>query len=586
MKNLKNFLLGSFFFLLCLEAYSRQVNGFYTENAKIKPEKLALFTDSVRFSLKGTIPIISGLIPRNPRLRLVLKSQNNQKDFGELILKKNVSTYSYDQSFVFLYQPWMEESHLELQFFQGSRKNEVPEEKKILANGIVTTPLLMKKELGNKRNGFFELGMLISNALTGSSKEENQKFEFFFRPGSSLFESTEANQKALHGLDQFLAKNSSISKVKITGIQSPEFSEGRNSKLGMDRALSIRTVLQKRGFDVDDNLIQLDSRSNNWVDFREQIDLHPNLTSDQKKEYQAVLGIGLDFLDQNLQLKKIQGFEEISKELFPKLRVVRLDIQGNQIWGLDPIKLKMLKKILSGQVGINTLEQMDWEIAGESAETLEDKQLIYSKMIPFFKSSTPLNNLAVVKMRQAQMKTRQEEKDKLLEEADFLLSDAMKIENNSVILYNQAIILMEKGENWEAYRKLSTASNLSRDLEFLVENENLRGFLDVLRGDYKLARFRYDYPSTDPVFLFNKGIAHFLAEDLSTASIAFEESILADREFGFGYYGLALIAARSGFDDIAWIHLQKGINSNEQIYRRAKFDPMFEEVRKKNSLVF
>jgi len=123
MKNLKIFLFGSFFFLLWIEAYSRQDNNVYTENAKIKPEKLTLFADSVRFSLKGTIPIISGLIPRNPRLRLVLKSHSNQKDFGELILKKNVSTYSYDQSFVFLYQPWMEESFLELQFFQGSKKN-------------------------------------------------------------------------------------------------------------------------------------------------------------------------------------------------------------------------------------------------------------------------------------------------------------------------------------------------------------------------------------------------------------------------------------------------------------------------------
>jgi outer membrane protein OmpA-like peptidoglycan-associated protein len=247
MKNLKIFLLGSFFFLLCLEAYSRQVNDIYTENAKIKPQKLTLFADSVRFSLKGTIPIISGLIPRNPRLRLVLKSLTNKEDFGELILKKNVSTYSYDQSFVFLYEPWMEESYLELQFFQGSKKNEEPGEKKILANGIVTTPLLMRKELGNKQDGVFGSGMFIPSASVGYSIEENLKLEFFFRPGASLFESTEANQKALRILDQFLVKKSSISNVKITGIQSPELSEGRNSKLGMDRALSIKTVLQKRG---------------------------------------------------------------------------------------------------------------------------------------------------------------------------------------------------------------------------------------------------------------------------------------------------------------------------------------------------
>lgn len=584
MKNLKIFLLSSLFFLLCIEAYSRQVNDVYTENAKIKPEKLTLFADSVRFSLKGTIPIISGLIPRNPRLRLVLKSLTNKEDFGELILKKNVSTYSYDQSFVFLYEPWMEESYLELQFFQGSKKNEEPGEKKILAYGIVTTPLLMRKELGNKQDGVFGSGMFIPSASVGYSIEENLKLEFFFRPGTSLFESTEANQKALRILDQFLVKNSSISNVKITGIQSPELSEGRNSKLGMDRALSFKTVLQKRGLDVDDNLIQLDSRSNSWIDFKENIDSHPNLTSDQKKEYQAVLSSGLDFLDQNIRLKKIQGFEEVSKELFPRLRVAKLEIHGKQIWGLDPVKLKRLRELLSDQVGINTLKEIDWEIAGEYAETLDDKELIFSKMISFFKTSTSLNNLAVVKMRQAQLKTSQQEKEKLLKEADLLLSDALQIDNNPFVLYNQAILLIEKGENWDAYGKLSTASNLSTNLEFKVEIENLRGFLDVLRGDYKLARIRYNYPSTDPVFLFNKGIAYFLAEDLATASIAFEESILADRQFGFGYYGLALVAARSGLDDIAWIHLQNAINSNEEIYHRAKFDPMMESVRKKNYL--
>ena len=284
--------------------------------------------------------------------------------------------------------------------------------------------------------------------------------------------------------------------------------------------------------------------------------------------------------------KGIQGFEEVSKELFPRLRVAKLEIQGEQIFGLDPVKLKRLRELLRDQGGIDTLEEIDWEIAGEYAETLDDKELIFSKMISLFHTSTSLNNLALVKLRQAQLKISQHEKEKLLEEADLLLSDALQIDNNPFVLYNQAILLIEKGENWEAYGKLSTASNLSTNLEFQVEIENLRGFLDVLRGDYKLARIRYNYPSTDPVFLFNKGIAHFLAEDLGTASIAFEESILADREFGFGYYGLALVAARSGLDDIAWIHLQNAINSNEQIHHRAKFDPMMEEVRKKNPLFF
>ena len=110
-------------------------------------------------------------------------------------------------------------------------------------------------------------------------------------------------------------------------------------------------------------------------------------------------------------------------------------------------------------------------------------------------------------------------------------------------------------------------------------NESLRGALDILRGDYKLATLRYDYEFTDPADFFNKGLAYFLAGNYGEASLAFEESVIRSRDFGYGYYGLALIAINSGQKEIAMIQLEKAVAANESLYLKAQLDPNFEELR-------
>jgi hypothetical protein len=70
-----------------------------------------------------------------------------------------------------------------------------------------------------------------------------------------------------------------------------------------------------------------------------------------------------------------------------------------------------------------------------------------------------------------------------------------------------------------------------------------------------------------------------LAKDYGNASLSFEESVIADRNYGYGYYGLAMVAAKSAQKEVAIIHLKKAIDSNELIYQRALIDPVFEEIR-------
>ncbi len=553
----------------------------FLKDAKVNPSKLEYYRDSVRFSVKGTIPIESALIPKNPKLRFVLKSSDQLLDLGEVELRKTVSKYEYNQDFILSYSPWMEGAFLEVHFFHGKKYSDLPDEKKILAKGIITTPLLAKIGVVNADEPIPQVGLYIPSGVMTENNLIAGEFLFRFDPGSSTLKMNAGNQKSLSLLKTFVTENPSIASLKITGIQSPEVSEGKSSKLGRDRASVIQKKLRNDGFIFKDSLVEIKSRWNDWFDFRLLLRDYDKISTQRKDLYYSILLNGSDFQTQSQQLKKITGFDQVSRDLFPKLRATTVEIKAKRVPGLDQVQTGQLKAALEQSGNTSTLDQIDWAIAGETSPILEDKAAIYTKMTELFRSAIPYNNLAVIKMLQAQRTLEDSVKVKLWDDAYRLLDQALKIETNPYVLHNQGQILVFQGKVWEAYKKLSIASGLTKNQEFLKYNEGLIGALDIMRGDYKLGILRFDYPYSEPGFLFNKGLAYFLAKDYLNASIFFEESVVADRNYGYGYYGLAMVAALSGQEEIALIQLQKAIESSGLIYQKALIDPIFEELREK-----
>ncbi|MDI1324765.1 MAG: tetratricopeptide repeat protein [Algoriphagus sp.] len=578
----KIFLLFPFLIFIWSEVSIIVPESDFLEDAKVSPAKLEFFRDSIRFSVKGTIPIESAINPRNPQLKISIKSSDQMLDLGEVELRKTVSHYEYEKGYNLPYSPWMEGAFLEAQFFHGKKKSDVPNEIKILAKGVITTPLLAKVGVVNADEPIPQVGLYIPTGIITENILTAGEFLFRFDPGSSSLKLNGANQKSLTELKTFITENPSIVSFKITGIQSPEVSEGKSSKLGMDRSVVIQKRLKADGIVFRDSLMDIKSRWNDWFDFRLLLRDYEKISTQRKDQYYSILLNGTDYPTQSQQLKKIPGFDQVSRELFPKLRATKVEILAKPVSGLDQEQSASLKEALRQKEGnYNTLDQLDWAIAGETSPRLEDKAEIYSKMTELFRSALPYNNLAVVKMRQAQRTLEDSVKSRLWIDAYRLLEQALKIETNPYVLHNQGQILIFQGKTWEAYTKLSAASGLTRNPEFLKYNESLRGALDIMRGDYKLAILRFDYLFSEPGNLFNKGLAYFLAKDYANASLSFEESVMAGRNYGYGYYGLALVAALSGQDEVALIQLQKAIESSEQIYQKALIDPVFEELRQK-----
>jgi hypothetical protein len=62
------------------------------------------------------------------------------------------------------------------------------------------------------------------------------------------------------------------------------------------------------------------------------------------------------------------------------------------------------------------------------------------------------------------------------------------------------------------------------------------------------------------------------------ANAAFEASVIAQREFGYGYYGLALVAMELGQVESASFYLEKAITSKSVLKRKTEVDPIFSQL--------
>ncbi len=551
----------------------------FLEDSKISPSKLEFFRDSIQFEVSGIIPIESVMSPKNPQVSLHFVSRENSMDLGKFPLTKNFEAYRYSKSFKIAYEPWMEFATMELHFNQGEKQTTQPQERKGLTKGVITTPLLAKIGKVYADEPIPDVGLYIPTGVATIDQSRAQTFEILFLTGSAEINLTNSNNEQLKRLQTFITENPSIKKIRITGIQSPESGEGKSSALGNSRAKTVYEYLKNSGMILRDSTTEVKSRWKDWFDLRLLLRDYDKISTQRKDQYYDVLLSGSDFISQSDQLKRISGFDQVSRDLYPRLRVAKIEIEAKPTTGLNQEDALELRRVLDEGRGGKSLELSEWAIAGEYAPRLRDKAEIYSKMTELFRSALPYNNLAVVRMKEAQQTLDIDTKEKLWDEATWLLNQAARLETSPYILHNQGQILIFQGNYWEAYQKLSDASVLTKNEDFLKANEGLRGALDIIRGDYRLATLRFESSYSDAKDLFNKGLASFLAKDYASASLAFEESVIAQREYGYGFYGLAMIAMATGQKEIAMIQLQKAVAASENLYQKALTDPLFEEIR-------
>ncbi len=569
------FCLMFVFFSAEQKLYSQQAPLKYLGSIELAPQKLRLEKDSIRFVISGKLAIGSGLLIKQPEVRLRLMAKQDSLDLGFVEVNNQTGITTIKKKVVLFFQPWMEEARLELDFSLGKNKPTV--ETKILAKGVHAPQLLVR--LGQYLPGETVPRVGRYDYLEKSVEviPQTKAIYFKFEPGKSDWLADPENQKAKIELIKFLEQNPEIVSLKITGLQSPEQVEGRSSLLGYRRAEQVGQKLQEFFPRISKDQINLQSRWNDWLDFRVQLSDYTELPEQTKALYYKELDAEGTYLEKGIRIKAIPDFEGVAAAIYPKLRSALVELTAKPEVGLDRQKRNLLRESLAA-AGKNKLSYADWARAAAATSSLDEKAFLYASMIKWFSSPIPFINLAVVRMRQGQELEDNESRAILWEEAARLLEEANRLQVTALGLYNQGQLKVLQGESWEAYKILSEASVLAKgDVSLTHALESLRGALDVQRGDYKLALLRFGYPMESTADWFNKGLAFYLIGDYSGANAAFEASVLAQREFGYGYYGLALVAMELGQVESASFYLEKAIGAKIGLKQKIAADPTFSQ---------
>ena len=584
---IKRFWVILIFFVWATEGLGQQkrqpkVLPSYTSESSLVPGVITLERDSLRFQVQGLLPNSTARLPRQTSLNLRLVGKKDSLDLGEIEVIQEGGFGVYKKKLAIAYLPWMEGASLRLELLD--KKVGRPLESKVLAQGVRAPQLLVRIGQFLPGEKIPEVGWYKVPENIPPNRPETAIFHFLFAPGKWEWSSGLNNELEKKRLGDFLKKFPEVQSLQLTGLQSPEAAEGRSSQLGNLRA----EVAGKKLIEFFPNLAGLSitytSRWNDWFDFRVALSNYEGLSEARKEAYNQIILSEDAYLEKGARLRSLPDFTKVSSVLYPQLRSVKVELIARSYLGLTGQKAQDLREALRPQ-GKNRLSLEDWERAAAGSEDLEEKGFLYSKMIQWYPRSNLFSNLAVVRMRQAQEFPDIGSKEVLWEEAERLLDQANRIQVLPLTLANQGQLKVLQGEYWEGYKLLSDASVLAKGKNASLAGgiELLRGALDVRREDFKLSLLRFDVPISEAKDFFNKGIAFYVLGEYMAATTAFEASVIQSREFGYGYYGLALVASDLGQQESALFYLQKAIAYNPALKQKVLADPTFEKIREQVS---
>ena len=165
----------------------------------------------------------------------------------------------------------------------------------------------------------------------------------------------------------FLNQNPEIVSVALTGLQSPEQAEGRNSQLGYRRAEVVGQKLLSFFPELDPQQIKTQSRWNNWFDFRVLLADYEELSEATKESFYKVLLSEGTYLEKGIRLKSLPDFERVAARLYPKLRTVKVELTAKPYLGLNREQRNRLQESIRPG-GTNRLSFSEWEKAAAASQ--------------------------------------------------------------------------------------------------------------------------------------------------------------------------------------------------------------------------
>ncbi|MFN3801086.1 tetratricopeptide repeat protein [Belliella pelovolcani] len=550
-----------------------------------KPEALTMHRDSVRFKLDGAIP----LQYLRSDVKILLYPEYS---YGEGALRlaeivafdgaytKVINQAKVEADFVFPYLPGMESGELLLKglVIQNGKTRNIAAKK--IADGLYTTPLLARTGQVTPDEPIPPIGVYMKTDFSELQREVSKDYTVSFPLASNALRENTLTTTDGKSILSFIESGTVLKKITVTGIHSFESQEINSTELAQRRAEVVRQKIRSMLNNPNIPVVAA-SRQKDWFDFRVLLGEYDGITTPQKEAYYDIILSDKAFETQLREIQRLPTYAKVSRDLFPKLRQAKIQAVYENTGFSDPeVAANVYKLLLEGKA-INELSKEQLVYAGEVSPRLQEKERIYAKLVELYNSELAQNNLGVVYLNMAQRELNLREKNQLITRAISHFRQANRMNPTSYAFHNLGQAYLLRGDYFEAYVAISEASSLERDEtnEFLRFNEGLRGAIDIINGDYKLATIRLNRAPETEANLFNKGLAYFLAEDYKNALESFEESVQFNREYGYGFYGLAMVATITDDKQALFENLAKAVERSEYLRERAMTDLMFKKYR-------
>lgn len=571
-------LLGSLYFSSCspkIQSIDDMLDG-----VKASPEVLVLHRDSVRFTISGSIPL--KFLNKDARVLLYPEYVYDGKvlKLGEIIpfdgvYNQAIAEAKFSTDYLVPFLQGMEKGELIVKPVYQIKNKLYTGKVKNIGVGVSATPLLTRIGQVRSDQPIPELGVYLTTDFSGINSTENRSFEVPFMIGRDRLVGNQL-PTPLQNLLQRGESGKSIRSIRITGLHSPEVDELRDHNLAEKRAQSLRLRIENMGKKVP---VEATFRKNDWFDFRLLLSEYRGIDDKLKERYLDVLTSSDSYESKLNSLKKLPQYAKVSRDLFPKLRTAKVSITlANNNFSNPEIAASVYKLLMEGKP-LDGFSQEHLIYAGEKAVRLNEKAMIYTKLTELYPSVLAYNNLGVTYINQAQREINVDKRRELVASAIKAFRQANGLQLTSQVYHNLGRAYLLNQNYFEAYVAISQASgsgiNGSGDREFVRMNEALRGALDIINGDYRLALIRFEQAPENEENLFNKGLAYFLISDYANAVLAFEESSQMNRASGYGFYGLAMVAAVNGDREALYEYVSRAVQTNEYLRGLAPTDMTF-----------
>jgi tetratricopeptide (TPR) repeat protein/outer membrane protein OmpA-like peptidoglycan-associated protein len=422
---------------------------------------------------------------------------------------------------------------------------------KILAEGTITTPLLVKSSETPVLDGTAYTAAFSAKSVDIYFPLDGDRFNPNFKVGKNI---SNKNQLALLKQSLVSNKNWTIKGIAINGFASPEGELQRNSGLSQGRTNSTFTYMKKElkklGFTEvnDQNLTMGATMAEDWAGLTKLIE------ASSLKNKAALVAIlnnnSLSDLDKEAQIRDNdkKSWDKIKTEMLPKLRRSELVVKGQTPLKTDAELLAM--------VNIDSLSDVEMLhlaiILTDDAKKME----VYNKFqVKFPNDWRGFNNGGALALTAGDMAKAGN---------DLTRANELSPENGAV-LANMGVVAKNKGNIKQAEDLYKQAEAKGVDVSYH------KAIIAIKKGDYASAVSLFNKSGKKD---FNTALAQLLNGDAAGAKTTID-NMAPDQLNWELYYLRAIAGARLNNAEVVTSNLTRAVQQNVVVRQMAKEDVEF-----------